>query len=151
MDHLQSLHLHESTEWSVYEVFLKSPPLVEEGLQTIELLDKSLCLNKFICSYSYLAAKGRVSEFLKFLALFDVILVCSWHLLKLPSRTFHICYPLSSKSVFNSPPSSCISSSNYSSISVPFIILFCWYCHPTFKILLHLIESFKKIYTMNKN
>lgn len=45
MDHLQSLHLHESTEWSVYEVFLKSPPLVEEGLQTIELLDTSVWIN----------------------------------------------------------------------------------------------------------
>lgn len=73
-----------------------------------------------------------------------MILVCSCHLLKLPNRAFHISYPLSSNSVFNSPPSSCISSSSYSSISVPFIILFCWYCHPTFKILPHLIELFEK-------
>lgn len=49
--HLKYLHLHE-IGWSMYEILLKFPPPVGEGLQTIELLDK--CLNKFHISIATL-------------------------------------------------------------------------------------------------
>jgi len=86
-----------------------------------------------MCSHSYLAVEEWLPEIPYCSNLWDSILqLLSF---KITQRCFsHLLSTFLRLKVFNSPLSSLVSSSNYSSISVPFIILlFCWYCCPTFK------------------